>query len=150
MLRFFHYLIATALGAGFVPKAPGTAGALLGLLLFWFIPMDAVSKILLILFFFLLGVWSSGFIEKERGTDPPIVVIDEVVGQWTACLFVPHTLVVYALAFVFFRLFDIWKPFPIDDVQRLKGGWGIMVDDFLAGLYALGILGLILLSGVLS
>jgi phosphatidylglycerophosphatase A len=74
--------------------------------------------------------------EKRHGEDPSIVTIDELVGQWIALAAMPATLPVLLLAFVSFRFFDIAKPGPIDRVQRLHGGWGIMADDLLAGFFA--------------
>jgi phosphatidylglycerophosphatase A len=91
---------------------------------------------LLIIVFTILGIWSAGYVEKEIGDDPAIVVIDEVVGQWIALLFIPFTLIPVITAFILFRVFDIFKPFPIDQSQALKGGYGIIIDDIIAGVYA--------------
>jgi phosphatidylglycerophosphatase A len=69
-------------------------------------------------------------------SDPSIVVIDEIVGMWTSLLFLPSTLTVFISAFIAFRLFDIVKPPPVRQLERLSGGWGIMLDDVMAGIYA--------------
>ena len=195
--------IATALGVGHAPKAPGTFGSLVGVAtamltsLFFLRPhsvADLFSRqrlmertlidhhflvpggdihdaplivpvtcaILLVLFLAFVGVWSAGKAAKfARIKDPQFVVIDEVAGQHIT-LILPLIPVAmpnlaahldfsqyaiysalsllnwrYLLAgFVLFRLFDIWKPFPIRDLEKLHGGWGIMADDWLAGVYA--------------
>lgn len=149
-MRIFHYIIGSALGSGFCPIAPGTAGSLLALLIFWFLPASSALWIALILLFFMLGVWSGSEIEKEQGHDPQIVVIDEVVGQWIALLFIPHQPGWYMAAFLLFRLFDIRKPWPIFQLQKLPGGWGIMIDDVLAGIYAGILIHFLLITGIFT
>ena len=105
---------------------------------------DALLVLVALLIFF-LGVWAGGQSEKFFGrTDPRQVVIDEVVGQMVTFLLVPHASWKLLLAgFGLFRVFDVTKPFPISRAERLPGGWGIMVDDVIAGLYALGALALL-------
>jgi phosphatidylglycerophosphatase A len=87
---------------------------------------------------FALGVWASGrYADANDISDPSPVVVDEVVGQWLALALVPLDPILYAVGFFFFRLFDVWKPFPANWADRnLKGGVGIMTDDLFAGLYA--------------
>ncbi len=131
-----HYWFSTVLGAGYVPKAPGTAGSLAGILFFWFLPLSAFSLTGILTILFFAGVYSSYYVEKLEGNDPALVVIDEFVGQGVAILFIPKTLLLYAAAFILFRLFDIVKPLGINRIQNLPGGWGIMTDDLLAGVYA--------------
>lgn len=75
--------------------------------------------------------------EAEWGHDPSKVVVDEIVGVWIAMLFVPFSLLNLFLAFGLFRVFDIWKPLGIRRMEKLKGGWGVMMDDVLAGIYSL-------------
>jgi len=196
-------LIATALGVGYAPKAPGTFGSLVGVVtaaltaLFFLRPsnigdlfsqerlmestlMDhhflvpgadihnaqlivpVTCAILLAVFLALVGVWSAGRTAQFAGVrDPQHVVIDEVAGQHITLILplIPIALPnlaarmdlsdyaiysalsllnwKYLLAgFVLFRLFDIWKPFPVRNLEKLPGGWGIMADDWLAGVYA--------------
>ena len=74
--------------------------------------------------------------EEHYGNDPSIVTIDELAGQWLALVALPEGVVPLLFSLVFFRFFDIAKPGPVDAAQRLPGGWGIMVDDLLAGLFA--------------
>jgi len=199
----FALAIATALGVGYAPRAPGTFGSLVGVItamltsLFFLRPhsvgdlfsrqrlMDrtlidhhflvpggdihdsmlvipVISAILLVLFLAFVGVWSAGKAADFAGIkDPQFVVIDEVAGQHITLILplIPLAMpnlsahmdfsesAIYAAlsvlnwryllaGFVLFRLFDIWKPFPIRSLEKLRGGWGIMADDWLAGVYA--------------
>ena len=84
------------------------------------------------------GIWASHHVEEELGRkDPGVIVIDEVAGMMVAVLLVPRTPGVLLCAFLLFRLFDIWKPFPARESQALRGGLGVVVDDLIAGVYAL-------------
>jgi phosphatidylglycerophosphatase A len=144
--------VATVAGAGFFPVAPGTVGSAVSVGLvaalhavpFASIWRDALLVIAIVVIFF-LGVWAAGQSEKVFGrTDPGHVVIDEVAGQMVAFLLVPHASWKLLLGgFVLFRVFDITKPFPAGQAERLPGGWGIMVDDVVAGGYALGALAIL-------
>lgn len=138
-MKFLYYSIATGFGVGYSRIAPGTAGSILALTLAFFVFRGSFTYIILAaLIFALAGIVSASFIEKERKTkDPQLVVVDEMVGMWISLLLVPTFWWTYLLAFVFFRLFDILKPFPINRVQKLHGGIGIMMDDVIAGSYAL-------------
>lgn len=107
-------------------------------------PMAWVGLSVLILVFFFLGVKSADELEAEWGHDPSKIVVDEMVGVWIAMLFVPFNFTNLFLAFVLFRIFDIWKPFGIRRMEALKGGWGVMMDDVLAGVYALVVMHLYL------
>ncbi len=137
MSRFFYHLIATALGTGYAPLAPGTAGSLLALFLIYYFypPFWLLFASILLLFF--LGVYTSGKLENIHGADPSLVVVDEVVGMAISLLFLPRNWLLFLLAFLLFRLYDIVKPAPINSSQKLRAGWGIMIDDVLAGIYAL-------------
>ncbi len=140
MLKFIHYSIATGFGSGYSPLAPGTAGSILALLIAYFAGGRWPILLILIAVFFLLGVVSSTFVEKDsQKEDPAIVVVDEMVGMWISLFFMPFSLKIYVIAFVLFRVFDILKPFPIDHSQKFSGGWGIMIDDVIAGIYALAL-----------
>jgi len=127
---------------GYVPKAPGTAGSLGALALAWVLHAYlGVSGACLTLFGVLLivpGIWAAGRVSKDTGSkDPQIVVIDEVVGQWIT-LAGASTLnaTSWIAAFALFRLFDIWKPPPVRQLERIPGGTGIVLDDAMAGIYA--------------
>jgi phosphatidylglycerophosphatase A len=138
MLRRATRALATGLGSGYSPFAPGTAGSAVGLAAFWPLatlaplPQAAATGVLL-----LLGVAASSAVAHEVGLeDPGIVVIDEVVGMWVTLLALPFTLGTALIGFVAFRVMDIVKPWPARDLERLRGGWGIMADDVAAGIYA--------------
>lgn len=213
----FALAIATACGVGYLPKAPGTFGSLVGILtamttaLFFLRPhslrdllstrrlteatlmdhnflvpgaeihsallvLPIASAILLVLFLSLVGVWSAGKVATYAGVhDPQYVVVDEIAGQHITLILplipvaVPNlaahmdfsTYVIfsalsmlnwkYLLAgFMLFRLFDIWKPYPIRNLEKLPGGWGVMADDWLAGVYAAILLKVALHFGLFS
>lgn len=140
----FHNFIATGFGSGYSPIAPGTAGALLAMLIWWgysllfshCISIPVLTFIVIVVFTF-AGVWSSSVVEKYWGEDPSRVVVDEMVGTWIALLAVPegaHWGYMLA-AFVLFRFFDIVKPFGVRKMESLPSGFGIMADDILAGIY---------------
>jgi phosphatidylglycerophosphatase A len=151
-------LLATC-GVGYIPVAPGTWGsalAVLGYLTYqqvivlldksvWF-PLTAV----LLLGFCLVGISASRIAAETMGEKDPVnIVVDEVMGQWVTFAFVPFTSdwKILLAGFALFRLFDIWKPFPIDRAQDFDGGIGVCADDLIAGVYAgvtLSILTLIL------
>ena len=132
------FVIATAFGSGYSPIVPGTAGSAVGLLLFW--PMSRLAPVWLALAaaaLFFVGAVAASHVARTSGTkDPSIVVIDEVQGMWTTLLFLPFTPLVAALAFVAFRVMDVLKPIPARQLEGLPGGWGIMADDLMAGIYA--------------
>lgn len=139
-------LIATGLGAGYLPKAPGTWGSLVGVAL-WFGLRDLAPLPYLgvIAALFVVGTLCAGAAEKivDRA-DPGLVVIDEVVGQLLALLAAPHHPGAAFLGFLLFRIFDILKPFPANWLDRhIHGGLGIMLDDVIAGLYSLLVLQLV-------
>jgi len=130
--------LATAAGAGYAPFAPGTAGSLVGLLLFW--PLSRLpfpGQVGATVALFLVGTLAATHVAARLGLeDPGIVVVDEVVGQWVSLLLLPLTPVTVVLGFLLFRVLDVVKPWPARDLERLPGGWGIMADDLMAGIYA--------------
>ncbi len=137
MNRFLYHVIATAAGCGYAPLAPGTAGSIGALLLIYcfYPPWWVLGPLILVLFF--LGVYTSTQMEKIYGPDPSLVVMDEVVGMSISLFFLPRNYWLFLLAFIFFRFYDIVKPPPINISQQLPGGWGIMIDDVIAGIFAL-------------
>jgi phosphatidylglycerophosphatase A len=155
-------LAVTTFGVGYLPLAPGTFGSLVGVAIYigaaklddlwdhhWSI-MHGLSDVQasaisiavvlpLFLLFTLLGIWGSGRSTELLGDlDPSEAVVDEVIGQLIVFLFVPFGIswTLIAAGFLLFRLFDIWKPYPIDSLQVLPGGIGVCADDLLAGIYA--------------
>ena len=145
-------ILSTWFWVGLLPKAPGTWGALAAVILAWFIQTgfgeDGTAALLIgTIAVFFIGWWAADQYERRNdGDDPGEVVIDEVAGQWLACLFLPPVIWLYVAAFVLFRMFDIFKPWPVDHLDKHgSGGLGIMQDDRAAGLYVLIILQLLLL-----
>jgi phosphatidylglycerophosphatase A len=125
-------------GAGYAPVAPGTAGSLVALVAVWLIPFSRDALVWTLVAVVLLGTWAAWRVERVLGRrDPSVIVIDEVAGMLVSVLLLPRTLPVLLTAFLLFRLFDIWKPFPVRESQALLGGLGVMLDDLIAGVYAL-------------
>jgi phosphatidylglycerophosphatase A len=154
------YALATGLGAGFVPIAPGTAGALEGVAIYLAIHAlhlgQASSLIVLAIInvtLFAAGVWASNRTCAMTGLkDPRLIVVDEVSGQLialTPLVLLPSLSIrAVVIGFLLFRLFDIYKPYPIRKLERLHGGLGVMADDALAGVYAAVLLWLTHLVGL--
>jgi phosphatidylglycerophosphatase A len=135
--------VATLGVVGRAPVAPGTAASALTGLALWLVGLSPLVLAGLLVAVIVLGVWAAD--EAERllgGKDPGAIVIDEVAGMMLAALLVPPTPSALLAAFVLFRVFDVLKPFPANVSQRLRGGLGVMVDDLVAGLYALALVGL--------
>jgi len=131
-------LVASAGGAGYAPVAPGTAGSLVTVVAVWFIPFTRVGLALTLVIVTLVGIWAGSRVERAIGTkDPGVIVIDEVAGMMLSVLLLPRTIAAFAAAFFLFRVFDVWKPFPAHQSQAITGGLGVMLDDLIAGLYAL-------------
>jgi phosphatidylglycerophosphatase A len=141
-------VVATGLGSGYAPFAPGTAGSLVGLALFWPVHhLTLAGQCVATALVFALGVAAAGHVARRSGIeDPGLVVADEVVGMWVSLLGLPLTGVTAAAGFFLFRVFDVFKPYPARDLERLPGGWGIMCDDVMAGVYA----NLLLRAGLLA
>ena len=139
--------IATGCYSGYLPKAPGTWGSLVGLLLFFLLHTLSLEIYLAVLAgLFLIGTFAAGEAEKiVDHKDPGLVVIDEIVGMLITMIAIPATPLAMGLGFILFRIFDIWKPFPVNFIdQRFHGGLGIMLDDVMAGIYSLIILQLVI------
>ncbi len=129
---------AFGFGLGLIPVAPGTWGSLLGIGLWWLVPMSLVPQLVVAGIVFLFGVWNTGLSARRIGVhDHGGIVWDEIVGMYLTLLVVPAEPLWVAAAFGLFRLMDIWKPWPIRDLDHsLHGGLGIMLDDVIAALYA--------------
>jgi phosphatidylglycerophosphatase A len=161
-IPFIHNLIATGLFSGYSPWASGTAGTAVGLLLYLIPGMEApLTLSIAIIIGFFAGVWSSARVaavvghrltrsaelakaafqkdtakDEHKTADPSIVVIDEIVGMWITLLFLPKTIPVMIIGFFAFRAMDIIKPQPARYLEHVPNGWGIMLDDVIAGVYA--------------
>jgi phosphatidylglycerophosphatase A len=143
MLKNPVHLLALGLGSGLSPKAPGTAGSIVALLLLWLAgPALASWHWFIALVACLVGVPICAYCSKALGgADHKAIVWDEFAGAWLAVMFLPFSLLWWLAAFVLFRLFDIVKPWPIGLAdKRVHGGLGIMLDDILAGLITAAIL----------
>lgn len=140
-------VIATAGYVGYFPIASGTAGSLVGLVLFAFIrwvgvPAFELAAIAIVL---AVGMWSASVAERVLNLkDPGPVVIDEVLGMLITLTLLPVSLTGIVVGFVLFRIFDIIKPFPSGRLEALHGGMGIMLDDAVAGLYSYVVLRVLL------
>ncbi|TAN06111.1 MAG: phosphatidylglycerophosphatase A [Rhodanobacteraceae bacterium] len=139
--------IATALGTGLSPKAPGTAGSLVALLPWWFLlrGLPIGWYVLVLIVGFLIGVWACEVSDRRLGMhDQGALVWDEVIGMWITLLVAPTAWWWMFVGFALFRLFDIWKPWPVRWAdRRVHGGLGVMLDDVAAGVYALVVLQII-------
>lgn len=133
--------IASGGPAGYSPVAPGTVGSVLGFLVYWFLPVwPAWVWIGMVGIAFFVGVPICTRGESAWGHDAHRIVFDEIVGYWVAMLFLPKMLWVAVLGFLVFRAMDIVKPFPARRSQRLPAGWGVMMDDLIAGIYSSAVL----------
>ena len=158
-VHFFTNLIATGLFSGYIPWASGTFGTIVGILLYLLPGMEhpLVLSLVSVAAFF-AGVVTSAKVAEIVGhkltrsaelakatfqhgehsvADPSIVVIDEIVGIWVTLLFLPKMLIIIVVAFLAFRFLDIIKPPPARQLERIHNGWGIMLDDVVAGIYAM-------------
>jgi len=147
---------ATVGGSGLLRPAPGTWGSLVGLITGYLLIQNNISVeafSLLIAIYSAVSSWMIDQIEKQSGIhDAPEIVADEVAGQWLAllpCFFWPTNFLAYSIAFAAFRLFDIWKPWPIGPLDKhVQGGFGVMIDDIIAGIFAAGLVTIALMAGL--
>ncbi|MBD3231225.1 phosphatidylglycerophosphatase A [Candidatus Dependentiae bacterium] len=132
----FYKLFATVFFIGYTPFCPGAICSFITIMSLYFLPaFTFLYSILILIFLFLTGVWTSNKIAVLNNLkDPSIVVIDELVGMWISVLFIPKIWWLYLLAFLFFRFFDVLKIYPINKLENLNKGWGIMLDDVGAGI----------------
>ncbi len=139
------HVLAFGLGTGLSPVAPGTVGSLLGAALAWFtLSSTPETQLGIAVILVIFGVWVCGESAKRIGEhDHSGIVWDEIAGVYWVLFWLPAEPVLFAVGFALFRLFDIWKPWPISDLDhRLRGGLGIMLDDLVAALYAASCLSL--------
>lgn len=136
-MRSPYFWIATFFGIGKIPWAPGTFASLAAMFLFFPLVDKPILMAGILVGVYFLGVFACTRLEKETGDiDPSYDVIDEVLGMGVAMLAIPKEWYYVVMALILFRLFDIWKPFPIRKLEKLPGGWGVMTDDLLAGIIA--------------
>ncbi len=139
-----HIIIASALGIGYIPKGSGTFGAILACLgvigLNALFPTNALGYqavlVGLTIIFLFIGRKASEVTEQIWGEDSSKIVIDEVVGQWLSLCLIPFSWTNLVLGLVLFRIYDIFKPFNIRSFEKYENGWGVMLDDVAAGIWA--------------
>ena len=138
-----HKLIASVFGIGYIRKGGGTVASVLCCVV-WYMVRPGLAQpggyalaapLLITGFITTMGIWSATMVEHQWGKDSYRVVIDEIAGMCLSLLFIPIHLKSLLAGLVLFRLFDILKPFGIRRLEKLSGGWGVMLDDLLAGLY---------------
>lgn len=138
MRKFVSFIggtLASTFGTGFFPWGPGTVGSIIAAIAFYFSPINPYYLLPIIL---LVGWWACEVGRKLWGEDPSIVTIDEVAGTWIACLAVQPEWGAWGIfaALFLFRIFDIFKPWPVNKLDEMKNGIGILLDDVAAGLMA--------------
>ena len=137
------HLLSLGMGAGYVPKLPGTAGTLVGVLLYLIVSDLAWQYyVILVLVLFVVGIGLCEYTTRKLQVDGhPAIVWDEIVGYLVTMMFAPTGWIWAGSGFILFRLFDIWKPWPIRLIDKqIKGGLGIMADDLVAGIFSLTII----------
>ncbi|MDA0657021.1 MAG: phosphatidylglycerophosphatase A [Proteobacteria bacterium] len=152
-MKFNKYsIISTVGGVGLFPKAPGTAGSFVAVILAWPIAyfLGVYGLAIAVCLVSVLGVWAINHYQAETGShDASEIVIDEVAGQWLTLSVAPLEPIYFVIGFFAFRLFDIWKPWPVGWVDKnMRDGFGVMADDLLAGVY--GILILVLAQRIIA
>jgi phosphatidylglycerophosphatase A len=150
-------LVATFLGAGRLRPGPGSWGSAATVLLWWLLSCriavgwQAYAAILLVILVVAIGIPAATQVARASGLkDPQFVVIDEVAGQFITLIAVPVTWKTLLAGFILFRGFDIVKPPPVRQLEQLPEGWGIVLDDVAAGIYALIVMQVLLHFGILG
>ena len=148
IIDFAAKMISSIFYAGYFPFASGTFGSALIVVLYFFLPgslsITAVAVSLPVVYF--VGVATSSRCETFWGKDSGKIVVDEIAGMLATLLFIPLNLKIVVIGFFLFRAFDIFKPFPVRNAEKLPRGWGVMTDDVLAGVYANVVLRLVILT----
>jgi len=135
-------LIATMFGIGYLTKMPGTIGSLFAAAIYCLIPVNCMERtsdllqiIILLILAFLFTI-AAQIAERKLGKDNSKIICDEVIGYFVSVLFFPKSIIIAITALILFRILDIFKPFPINKMENIKGGLGIMSDDIVAGIFA--------------
>ena len=143
----WHKQIASVLGTGYL-KGGGTVASIWYCIIWFLLPAGYTAgywQVAVTLLIIVTGIWCSGKVEKDWGKDSSRVVIDEVAGMAITLLYIPHQLSYLLIGLALFRLFDILKPFGIRSLEKMPGGWGVMADDILSGVYAFIVLRIVIL-----
>lgn len=144
----FHKLFASVGGIGYI-KGGGTVAAVVYCICWFLLPASAWQtqwQVIIPLAILILGTWSSNVVDTHWGKDSSKVVIDEVAGMSIALLYVPHNIWYMLVSLAAFRFFDIVKPLGVRKAERFPKGWGVMADDTLAGIYALAVIHMLILT----
>jgi phosphatidylglycerophosphatase A len=144
-------LLATGFGSGLSPVAPGTSGTLVGVFICLLcLPLPWPMRLLIVIALLALSIYVAGQAEIiYQKKDDQRIVIDEIIGLQITMLPVAINVLHLCVGFVLFRVFDILKPFPINNLQKLPGGWGVVMDDVAAGIYAGAVMWLLVFGGVI-
>jgi len=149
-MKKIHYLVATVFGIGNAMIAPGTCGSLAGLIACYFLHKYVIAYVITFIVLFAVGVVSAAKVEEDLGIkDPGAVVIDEFACIFPAFFMIPLTIPVIITGFILYRIIDIVKVPPMKSIEKLGGGWGIMLDDLMAGIYTYVILRVLILVSIL-
>ncbi len=144
-LNFLERLLGSGFYTGYIPYASGTFASIVALAIYWIPgfenPYIIITATVLL---FIYGIFIGNKFEAIYGKDPSQCTIDEVVGMWLSLLFLPKSIVVSLYSFLIWRILDILKPPPARDLEKMKGGLGIMLDDFVSGIYTLMIVRIII------
>jgi len=136
-MRRLITVLATGCYVGYTPRAPGTAGSILGLGIIWGLAdSSSLLYIMLTVFLLIIGIWVSGRAEIYFGHDGSQIVIDEIIGVMITFVWIPLNAFTLVTGFILFRIMDIAKPFPANRAQKLPGGTGVVADDVIAAVYA--------------
>ena len=143
-INWFEKIIGSGFYTGYIPFASGTFGSLAAIVIYFLPGFERLEIIIPVLvLFFGYGLFVSFKFEKVYGKDPSQCTVDEVVGTWIALIALPKTFLIVLTSFLIWRALDIIKPFPARTSEKLPGGFGIMIDDVIAGFYSLIIVHLI-------
>jgi phosphatidylglycerophosphatase A len=143
-INFFEKFIGSGFFTGYSPVASGTVGSLVAILIYLIPGFEQLIIILpAIIIFLVYGIYLGNKFEVEYGKDPAQCTVDEVVGTWISLVALPKTIGIIVAAFLIWRILDIIKPPPARGLEKLKGGFGIMIDDVVSGIYTLIIMHLI-------
>ncbi len=139
-INTFERTLGSAFFTGYIPFAPGTFGSLAALAIYLIPGMENPTILLMLISLFtVIGISIGTKFESLYGKDPKQCTIDEMVGMWISLLFIPKKIWFIIMVFIIWRILDIFKPFPANIAEKLNGGLGIMLDDIIAGVYALTI-----------
>ena len=144
-----HKLLASVGGIGYIGKGGGTIAAVVYCIFWFLLPASALNtpwQALIPLVILVIGTWSSNIVDAYWGKDSSKVVIDEVAGMSIALVYVPHNIWYMLISLAAFRFFDIVKPLGVRKAESFPKGWGVMADDTLAGIYALAVIHILILT----